>query len=95
MKCSAARFETEISHDDYKNKLSSDGQGAIRVDGLVKLDYNGGLHTKCEREYFTIDMPSDDLINIMVNWPLTSHWPHEWPQVDLYLDESSRMSSKW
>ena len=66
MKCSAARFETEISHDDYKNKLSSDGQGAIRVDGLVKLDYNGGLHTKCEREYFTIDMPSDDLINIMV-----------------------------
>ena len=63
---SAAHFETEISHDDYKNKLSSDGQGAIRVDGLVKLDYNGELHTKCAREYFTVDVPSDDLINIMV-----------------------------
>ena len=66
MTSSAAQFKTEMSHEDYKNKLSSDGQGAIRVDGLVKLDYNGGLHTRCERECFTIDMPSEDLINIMV-----------------------------
>jgi hypothetical protein len=62
-----ATFDIELSHEDYKNKLCSDGQGAIRIDAVVKLEYGGKIHSKCEREYFTIDMPAEDIVNIMMS----------------------------